>query len=89
MAADNSRTNNRKAKDGFVLSNKMDKTLVVGIPRRVKHPLYGKVVTKYTKVYVHDKDNLAQVGDKVTIMETRPLSKLKRWRLVEVLQHKD
>ena len=88
MAAENTRSN-RKSKDGFVLSNKMDKTLVVGIPRKVQHALYGKIMTKYTKVYVDDQDNIGQVGDMVTIMETRPLSKLKRWRLVKVLKHED
>lgn len=80
--------NARKLVDGVVQSVKMDKTITVSIPRRVKHPLYGKIITKYTKVYAHDENNECHEGDKVQLMETKPISKNKRWRLVEVLQRK-
>lgn len=73
----------RKVREGKVLSNRMDKTVVVSIERRVKHPFYGKVVRKRAKCYAHDEANQCQIGDKVKIMETRPLSRLKRWRVVE------
>ena len=71
----------------MVLSNKMQKTIVVQTQRRALHRLYGKVISKSTKFKVHDEKNEAKVGDKVRIVETRPLSKEKRWRLVEVLAH--
>jgi small subunit ribosomal protein S17 len=70
---------------GEVISDKMDKTIVVEVARRVRHPLYKKVITKYKKFYVHDEKDEAGLGDKVRIVESRPLSKLKRWRLTEVL----
>ena len=70
---------------GEVISNKMDKTIVVEVARRVRHPQYLKVVTKYKKFYVHDEKREAGVGDRVRIVESRPLSKLKRWRLVAVV----
>lgn len=76
----------RKERVGTVVSAKQDKTLVVQIDRRTAHPLYKKVVTSSKKYYVHDEDNKANEGDVVRIVETRPLSKLKRWRLVDVVR---
>jgi small subunit ribosomal protein S17 len=76
----------RKTRRGYVVSDKMDKTVVVSVEDRVKHPLYGKVVRRSSKVKAHDEQNTAGVGDLVLIMETRPLSATKRWRLVEVLE---
>ena len=77
---------NRKVRRGYVVSDKMDKTVVVAVEDRVKHPLYGKVMRRTNKVKVHDEQNTAGTGDLVLIMETRPLSATKRWRLVEVLE---
>ena len=76
----------RKVLSGLVVSDKMDKTIVVLVEDRVKHPLYGKVMTKSTRLKAHDEENSAGAGDRVRIMETRPLSATKRWRLVEVLE---
>ena len=76
----------RKSRTGIVVSDKMEKTIVVEIIRKSRHPLYGKTVTKSTRFKVHDEENIAKVGDKVLISETRPLSKDKRWRLVEVVE---
>jgi small subunit ribosomal protein S17 len=81
-----SERNLRKIRTGVVTSNKMDKTITVAVERKVKHPIYGKFVKKTTKFHAHDEKNECSVGDKVTIMETRPLSKTKRWRLVEVVE---
>jgi len=78
--------NNRKVREGYVVSDKMNKTVVVELEDRKKHPLYGKVMRSTTKVKVHDEDNTAGVGDRVQIMETRPLSATKRWRLTEILE---
>ena len=78
--------NNRKVRVGYVVSDKMNKTIVVELEDRKKHPLYGKVLRSTTKVKVHDEDNTAGVGDRVSIMETRPLSATKRWRLTEILE---
>ena len=78
--------NLRKTKLGVVSSNKMDKTITVSVERKVKHPLYGKFVKKSTKFHAHDEKNECSIGDTVKIMETRPISKLKRWRLVEVVE---
>ena len=78
--------NLRKTKLGVVSSNKMDKTITVNVERKVKHPLYGKFVKKSTKFHAHDEKNECSIGDTVKIMETRPLSKTKRWRLVEVIE---
>ena len=75
----------RKIREGRVESASMDKTIVVRLERRIRHPLYGKVIKKSTKVYAHDENNQAKEGDVVRVMETRPLSKLKTWRLVEVI----
>ena len=76
----------RKQKIGRVVSDKMDKTIVVAIETKVRHPLYGKTVNRTTKFKAHDEKNEAQVNDRVLIMETRPLSKDKRWRLVEIVE---
>jgi small subunit ribosomal protein S17 len=78
--------NLRKTKTGIVSSNKMDKTITVKVEGKVKHPLYGKFVKKSTKFHAHDDKNECSIGDTVRIMETRPLSKTKCWRLVEVLE---
>ena len=78
--------NLRKTRIGVVSSNKMDKTIVVAAERKVKHPIYGKFVKKTTKFHAHDEKNECSIGDTVKIMETRPLSKTKRWRLVEVVE---
>jgi small subunit ribosomal protein S17 len=77
---------NRKERVGEVISNKMSKTIVVRVERRFPHPQFRKVVTAYTKFYAHDEKSEAKPGDRVRIQETRPLSKLKRWRLVEVVE---
>ncbi|EWS82013.1 30S ribosomal protein S17 [Brachybacterium phenoliresistens] len=76
----------RKTLNGFVVSDKMDKTIVVEVEERVKHALYGKVMKKTQKFKAHDEENVAGIGDRVLIMETRPLSASKRWRLVEVVE---
>lgn len=78
--------NLRKTRIGIVTSNKMTKTITVAVERKVKHPIYGKFVKKTTKFHAHDEKNEASIGDIVRIMETRPLSKTKRWRLVEVVE---
>jgi small subunit ribosomal protein S17 len=78
--------NDRKTRQGYVVSDKMDKTVVVEVEDRVKHALYGKVIRRTSKVKVHDEANSAGVGDLVRIMETRPLSATKRWRVVEILE---
>jgi small subunit ribosomal protein S17 len=78
--------NDRKAKIGKVVSNKMDKTIVVSIETLISHPLYKKSVKRTTKFKAHDENNECNIGDRVKIMETRPLSKEKRWRLVEILE---
>lgn len=78
--------NLRKVRAGVVVSNKMDKSVVVAAKFKVMHPLYGKFVSKTKKYYAHDEKNECNVGDKVRIMETRPLSKTKRWRLVEITE---
>ena len=76
----------RKSRVGMVVSNKMDKTIVVAIEDNVKHPTYGKIIKRPLKVHAHDEKNECNVGDRVEIMETRPLSKTKRWRLVEIIE---
>ncbi|GAA4326978.1 30S ribosomal protein S17 [Flaviaesturariibacter amylovorans] len=78
--------NLRKTRIGVVTSNKMTKTITVAVERKVKHPIYGKFVKKTTKFHAHDEKNEASIGDVVRIMETRPLSKTKRWRLVEIVE---
>ena len=76
----------RKVRVGMVVSDKMDKTCVVAIEDNVKHPVYGKIIKRTLKVHAHDESNECGIGDKVRIMETRPLSKTKRWRVVEVIE---
>jgi len=78
--------NLRKSRTGVVTSNKMAKTITVEVERKVKHPIYGKFVKKTSKFHAHDDNNEAKPGDVVKIMETRPLSKLKRWRLTEIIE---
>lgn len=78
----------RQEKTGVVISNRMQKTVVVKVVRRVKHPLYKRYVTKTSKFHAHDEQNRCSTGDKVRIQETRPLSRLKRWRVVEILSNK-
>ena len=78
--------NLRKVRVGRVVSNKMDKTIVVAIENRVKHPLYKKIVDRTYKLKAHDENNECNIGDRVRVMETRPLSKDKRWRLVEIIE---
>ena len=78
--------NLRKVRVGLVVSNKMDKTVTVAIADNVKHPIYGKIVKHTLKVHAHDENNECGIGDKVSIMETRPLSKTKRWRVVEIIE---
>ena len=78
--------NSRKVREGLVVSDKMDKTIVVTVEDRVKHALYGKVLRKTSRLKAHDEDNQCGIGDRVLLMETRPLSATKRWRLVEVLE---
>lgn len=78
--------NERKERIGRVTSNKMQKTITVAVDRKVKHPIYGKFVNRTTKFKAHDEGNTAGIGDTVRIMETRPLSKDKRWRLVEIIE---
>ena len=74
---------------GKVISNKMNKTIVVQIERKVKHPSYGKYVRRFSKMYAHDEDNACHIGDIVTIKQSRPISKTKRWKLVEILKRED
>ncbi|MBM3688793.1 MAG: 30S ribosomal protein S17 [Actinobacteria bacterium] len=76
----------RKIREGYVVSDKMDKTVTVAIEDRFKHPLYGKVVRRTSKLRAHDEQNACGVGDRVLVMETRPLSSTKRWRVVEILE---
>ena len=76
----------RKTRVGLVVSDKMDKTVVIAIEDNVKHPVYGKIIKHTLKVHAHDEENTCGIGDKVKIMETRPLSKTKRWRIVEIIE---
>ena len=78
--------NSRKERVGIVVSDKMDKTIVVAIADNVKHPKYGKVIKRTVKIHAHDEKNECGVGDKVEVMETRPLSRTKRWRLVNIIE---
>ena len=78
--------NLRKSREGVVVSNKMNKTIVIAIVERIRHQKYEKFITRTTKLYAHDETNSAQIGDRVRVMETRPLSKLKRWRVIEILE---
>ncbi|MGA8725920.1 MAG: 30S ribosomal protein S17 [Acidimicrobiales bacterium] len=81
-----SRTNRRKVREGLVVSDAMESTVVVAVIERVRHARYGKIVQRTKRLYVHDADNTAKTGDRVRVVETRPMSKLKRWRLSEVLE---
>jgi small subunit ribosomal protein S17 len=83
---DGPRLNRRKVREGMVVSDAMAATVVVAVVERVRHPKYGKTVQRTKKLYVHDAENTAKVGDRVRVQETRPLSKLKRWRLTEVVE---
>jgi small subunit ribosomal protein S17 len=85
-AEDGSRTNRRKVREGIVVSDAMASTVVVAVVERVRHPKYGKTVQRTKKLYVHDAGDSARVGDRVRVAETRPMSKLKRWRLTEVVE---
>jgi small subunit ribosomal protein S17 len=78
--------NKRKVKEGWVISDRMNKTIVVAVERRFRHPRYEKIIRRTSKLYAHDDKNECKIGDKVKVMESRPLSKLKRWRLVQVLE---
>nr|NLI48965.1 30S ribosomal protein S17 [Propionibacterium sp.] len=82
----NVRTSARKVREGVVVSDKMDKTVVVAVESRVKHPLYGKVMTKTARYKAHDENNECHVGDRVRIMETRPLAATKNWRVLEIVE---
>lgn len=84
--SDTTTRNARKVRVGNVVSDRMDRTITVAVDRQVKHPIYGKFITKTTKYMAHDENNEAGEGDRVRIMETRPLSKRKRWRLMEVIE---
>ncbi len=86
VTTEESERNQRKTRQGYVVSDKMDKTVVVEVEDRVKHPLYSKVIRRTTKVKAHDEANEVGVGDRVLIMETRPLSATKHWRVVQVLE---
>ena len=86
MTAEIQERGGRKVREGVVVSDKMNKTIVVSVESRVKHPLYGKVMTRTQKLHAHDESNSAGIGDRVRVMETRPMSASKRWRLVEVLE---
>jgi small subunit ribosomal protein S17 len=85
-AAEAARTSHRKVREGLVVSDKMQKTVVVEVEDRVKHPLYGKVLRRTTKLKAHDETDQIGIGDRVLIMETRPLSATKRWRVVEIIE---
>jgi small subunit ribosomal protein S17 len=78
--------NKRKVREGLVMSNKMDKSIVVSVERKLKHPKYGKFLKRTTKLMAHDEKNECNIGDRVRVMETRPLSKSKCWRLVEIIE---
>jgi small subunit ribosomal protein S17 len=80
------RSGHRKVREGLVVSDKMDKTVVVAVEDRVKHPLYGKVIRRTSKLKAHDEANTAGIGDRVLLMETRPMSATKRWRVVQIIE---
>jgi small subunit ribosomal protein S17 len=85
-AADDEKRGFRKTREGLVVSDKMEKTVVVAVEDRVKHPLYGKVLRRTSKLKAHDEANSAGIGDRVLLMETRPLSATKRWRVVQIIE---
>jgi small subunit ribosomal protein S17 len=78
--------NKRKVREGWVISNRMDKTIVVAVERQFRHSRYEKIIRRTSKLYAHDDENRCSIGDKVKVMETKPLSRSKRWRLVEILE---
>ena len=78
--------NKRKVREGWVISNRMHKTIVVAVERHFRHPRYEKIIRRTSKLYAHDEKNQCQIGDMVKVMETRPLSRLKRWRLLEIVK---
>jgi small subunit ribosomal protein S17 len=86
MAENNSERNARKVREGLVVSNKMNQTAVIAVVERVRHAKYDKFVLRTKKLYAHDETNDVNVGDRVRVMETKPMSKLKRWRIVEILE---
>ena len=86
MTTNNADRSDRKVREGIVVSDKMDKTIAVEVSNRVKHGMYSKVMSRSSKLKAHDEQNVAGMGDRVLIMETRPLSATKRWRLVEILE---
>jgi len=86
MTTNNADRSDRKVREGIVISDKMDKTITVEVSNRVKHGMYSKVMSRSSKLKAHDEQNTAGIGDRVLIMETRPLSATKRWRLVEILE---
>ncbi len=86
MSEQTAERNRRKTREGLVVSDKMDKTVVVAVEDRVKHALYGKVMRRTSKLKAHDEQNACGIGDRVLVMETRPLSATKRWRVVEILE---
>src|SRR4029077_11259684 len=86
VSAEELRGNRRKVREGTVVSNKMDKTAVVSVVERVRHPRYAKTLQRTKRLYVHDEENAVGIGDRVRVAETRPISKLKRWRLVEIVE---
>jgi len=86
MTTNNSERNDRKVREGIVVSDKMDKTITVEVSDRVKHGMYSKVLSRSSKLKAHDEQNAAGMGDRVMIMETRPLSATKRWRLVQIIE---
>jgi small subunit ribosomal protein S17 len=86
QVVEESRANARKVREGLVVSDAMEATVVVAVVERVRHPRYGKTVQRTKRLYVHDGENAAKVGDRVRVVETRPLSKLKRWRVTDVLE---
>ncbi|MEY2744026.1 MAG: 30S ribosomal protein S17 [Ilumatobacteraceae bacterium] len=86
LTPESTERNLRKSREGVVVSNKMNKTIVIAIVERIRHKKYEKFVTRTKKLYAHDEANDAKVGDRVRVMETRPMSKLKRWRVVEILE---
>ena len=86
MSAEATERGRRKVREGLVVSDKMNKTVVVAVEDQVKHPLYGKVIRRTSKLQAHDEANACGIGDRVLLMETRPLSATKRWRVVEILE---
>jgi small subunit ribosomal protein S17 len=89
IAAKADQAKSQRTITGKVVSDKMNKTIVVQVERKVKHPLYGKYVRRFSKMYAHDEENACRIGDLVVIQQSRPLSKLKRWKLIEILKREE